>query len=284
MPDIHADRVLILDFGAQYTQLIARRVRELGVYSEIYACDVGGEQIKRFAPQAIILSGGPESVYDVKGHEAAPEVFSAGVPVLGICYGMQTMAAQLGGQVELSSHREFGAAQVSVREALNILITEGFVTKGHGRSARVLRLTDAAIIHTYQVRGALEGLAARIIVEQKLSITDLEAAMVELRLAVETNDVRSVIDRVQRFHVCILAKPGNPFLLENGLRLIVPLYAFTLMRALAKGLDASPWVPQVANHQRIVDAIRMGNPQLAEQVVIHVTNRFMERYLEVWGN
>ncbi|PYU56347.1 MAG: hypothetical protein DMG55_24445 [Acidobacteria bacterium] len=180
--------------------------------------------------------------------------------------------------------REFGAAQVSVREALNILITEGFVTKGHGRSARVLRLTDPAIIHTYQVRGALEGLAARLIVEQELAIADLETAMVELRRAVETNEVRSVIDRVQRFHVCMLAKPGNPFLLENGLRLIVPLYAFTLMRALAKGLDASPWVPQVANHQRIVDAIRMGNPQIAEQVVIHVTNRFMERYLEVWGD
>jgi len=112
MPDIHADRVLILDFGAQYTQLIARRVRELGVYSEIYSCDVDGEQIKRFAPKAIILSGGPESVYDVKGHEAPPEVFSSGVPVLGICYGMQTMAAQLGGQVESSSRREFGAAQV----------------------------------------------------------------------------------------------------------------------------------------------------------------------------
>ena len=67
MADIHADRVLILDFGAQYTQLIARRVRELGVYSEIYSCDVDGGQIKQFAPKAIILSGGPESVYDVKG-------------------------------------------------------------------------------------------------------------------------------------------------------------------------------------------------------------------------
>jgi len=76
--------------------------------------------------------------------------------------------------------REFGAAQVSVREALNILIAEGFVTKGHGRSARVLRLTDSAIIHTYQVRGALEGLAARIIVEQKLPIADLEAARAEV--------------------------------------------------------------------------------------------------------
>lgn len=185
--------------------------------------------------------------------------------------------------VERRWAREFGAAQVSIREALNILIAEGFVTKGHGRSARVLRLTDSAIIHTYQVRGALEGLAARIVVEQKLPIADLEAAMIDLRLAVESNDVRSVIDRVQKFHLCLLKKPGNPFLLENGQRLIVPLYAFTLMQALAKGLDASPWVPQVPNHQRIVDAIRMGSPQLAEQVVIHVTNHFMEHYLEVWG-
>jgi len=112
MPDIHADRVLILDFGAQYTQLIARRVRELGVYSEIYACDADADAIRRFAPTAIILSGGPESVYDVKGPQAPPEVFALGVPVLGICYGMQTMAAQLGGQVESSRHREFGAAQV----------------------------------------------------------------------------------------------------------------------------------------------------------------------------
>ncbi len=112
MTDIHADRILILDFGAQYTQLIARRVRELGVYSEIYPCDVGAAEIKRFAPKAVILSGGPESVYAEKSPEAPPEVFELGVPVLGICYGMQTMAAQLGGQVQLSTHREFGAAQL----------------------------------------------------------------------------------------------------------------------------------------------------------------------------
>jgi GMP synthase (glutamine-hydrolysing) len=112
MSDIHASRVLILDFGSQYTQLIARRVRELGVYSEIYACDVDGAQIKAFAPKAIILSGSPDSVYDAKGASAPAEVYTAGVPVLGICYGMQSMAAQLGGKVEGSSHREFGAAQV----------------------------------------------------------------------------------------------------------------------------------------------------------------------------
>jgi GMP synthase (glutamine-hydrolysing) len=121
MADIHADRILILDFGAQYTQLIARRVREIGVYSEIYGCDVDPAEIARFAPTAVILSGGPESVYDVEGPTAPAVVFELGVPVLGICYGMQTMAAQLGGRVESSTHREFGAAQIRPTAASRLL-------------------------------------------------------------------------------------------------------------------------------------------------------------------
>jgi GMP synthase (glutamine-hydrolysing) len=136
MPDIHADRVLILDFGAQYTQLIARRVRELGVYSEIYACDVSAEDIERFKPKAIILSGGPESVYDTKGMEAPAVVFALGVPVLGICYGMQTMAAQLGGQVESSTHREFGAAQI--RPTLESRLLDGLEDNRDAQGRRVL--------------------------------------------------------------------------------------------------------------------------------------------------
>jgi GMP synthase (glutamine-hydrolysing) len=112
MPDIHADRILILDFGSQYTQLIARRVRELGVYSEVHAWDADPETLRRFAANAVILSGSPESVNDFQGPAAPDEIFNWGVPVLGICYGMQTMAAQLGGQVESSTLREFGYAQV----------------------------------------------------------------------------------------------------------------------------------------------------------------------------
>jgi GMP synthase (glutamine-hydrolysing) len=112
MTDIHADRILILDFGAQYTQLIARRVRELGVYSEILPWDVSPEEIASFAPKAVILSGGPESVYQTQGPAAPRRVFEMNVPVLGICYGMQTMAAELGGEVESSTHREFGFARV----------------------------------------------------------------------------------------------------------------------------------------------------------------------------
>jgi GMP synthase (glutamine-hydrolysing) len=107
------ERILILDFGSQYTQLIARRVREAGVYSEIYAWDADEASIEAFAPDGIILSGGPESVIEAAPPRAAQVVFELGKPVLGICYGMQTMAAQLGGSVETSAHREFGYAMVT---------------------------------------------------------------------------------------------------------------------------------------------------------------------------
>jgi GMP synthase (glutamine-hydrolysing) len=115
MHDIHSDRILILDFGSQYTQLIARRVREAGVYSEVHHTGITADEIKVFNPNGIILSGGPESVTAENTLIAPPYVFEAGVPVLGICYGMQTMAAQLGGKVGASTHREFGFAQVRAR-------------------------------------------------------------------------------------------------------------------------------------------------------------------------
>ncbi len=114
MTDIHAHKILILDFGSQYTQLIARRVREIGVYSEVRAYDITEEEIREYAPNGIILSGGPESTV-ASGSPRAPEcVFEMGLPVLGICYGMQTMAVQLGGAVEGSDKQEFGYAQVKI--------------------------------------------------------------------------------------------------------------------------------------------------------------------------
>jgi GMP synthase (glutamine-hydrolysing) len=111
-PDIHAHRLLILDFGSQYTQLIARRVRECGVYSEVHPWDMTAEAVKAFGPAGVVLSGGPESVNLDDPPRVSPAVFELGVPVLGICYGMQTMAAELGGKVEASAHREFGYAEI----------------------------------------------------------------------------------------------------------------------------------------------------------------------------
>jgi GMP synthase (glutamine-hydrolysing) len=109
------DKILILDFGAQYSQLIARRVREAQVYCELHPFDVDEAFLRRFSPRGVILSGGPASVYENATPKAPDAVFKLGIPVLGICYGMQTMAAQLGGQVENSRVREFGYAEVRAR-------------------------------------------------------------------------------------------------------------------------------------------------------------------------
>src|SRR5713226_164722 len=108
------DRILILDFGSQVTQLIARRVRESGVYCEIHPHTIGEDRVRDFAPCGIILSGGPASLTEAASPRAPEVVFRLGVPVLGICYGMQTMCAQLGGRVTSSDHQEFGRAFIDV--------------------------------------------------------------------------------------------------------------------------------------------------------------------------
>ncbi|CAK2130293.1 glutamine-hydrolyzing GMP synthase [Vibrio crassostreae] len=112
--NIHDQRILILDFGSQYTQLVARRIREIGVYCELWSWDVEEADIREFNPDGIILSGGPESVTEENSPRAPQYVFDSGVPVFGICYGMQTMAEQLGGKVATSTEREFGYAAVQV--------------------------------------------------------------------------------------------------------------------------------------------------------------------------
>ncbi|MEJ2761019.1 MAG: glutamine-hydrolyzing GMP synthase [Gammaproteobacteria bacterium] len=134
MVDIHSDKVLILDFGSQYTQLIARRVREAKVYCEIHPFDLDENAIRAIAPRAVILSGGPESVTLAKGFRAPDCVFTLGVPVLGICFGMQTMAQQLGGRVEAAAKREFGPARVRARGHSRLLegIQDETNAQGHG--------------------------------------------------------------------------------------------------------------------------------------------------------
>ena len=133
MSDQH-DRILILDFGSQVTQLIARRVREAHVYCEIHPNDVSDEFIRDFKPRGIILSGSHASTYEDRDLRAPQAVWEAGVPVLGICYGMFTMAVQLGGDVEPSSHREFGYAEVRAHGHSRLLngIEDFSTTEGHG--------------------------------------------------------------------------------------------------------------------------------------------------------
>jgi GMP synthase (glutamine-hydrolysing) len=127
--DIHRDKILILDFGGQYTQLIAR-----GVYSEIHPWDISDGEVRAFAPRGVILGGGPESVLDRNPPKAPAAVFELGVPVLGICYGMQTMAVQLGGKVEGTHSREFGYAELRARGHSELLreIEDRVNGEGHG--------------------------------------------------------------------------------------------------------------------------------------------------------
>ncbi len=119
--NIHQHRILILDFGSQYSQLIARRVRELGVYCELYPCDADVAVLQHFNPHGIILSGGPETLTREESPRIPPAIFSLGRPVLGICYGMQAMALQLGGKVDTVSKREYGYAQVKIENPSQLL-------------------------------------------------------------------------------------------------------------------------------------------------------------------
>ena len=119
--NIHGDRILILDFGSQWTRLIARRVREIGVFCEVHQAGMSDQALKDFAPRGVILSGGPESVVGDATPKASKAVFEQSVPVLGICYGMQDMAAQLGGKVLPGTHREFGMENMTVTAGSRLL-------------------------------------------------------------------------------------------------------------------------------------------------------------------
>jgi GMP synthase (glutamine-hydrolysing) len=160
------DRVLILDFGSQVTQLIARRVRESGVYCEIHPFGMAADKLASFAPKAIILSGGPASVADIGTPRAPQQVFEMGVPVLGICYGQMTMAAQLGGQVESGHDREFGRASLEIRESCALF--EGLWKPGERHQVWMShgdRITAAP--PGFRVVGVSEGAPFAVIADDK---------------------------------------------------------------------------------------------------------------------
>jgi len=158
MRNIHRDKILILDFGAQYTQLIARRIREIGVYCEVWAWDHDPDEIAKFAPKGIIFSGGPESTTAADAPAAPQTAYDSGFPILGICYGMQTMAAQLGGATESADAREFGHAHVDILEKDALL--EGL--SDHAGAKRL----DVWMSHGDHVAKAPPGFAVTAVTER----------------------------------------------------------------------------------------------------------------------
>ncbi len=175
MTDIHAHRVLILDFGSQYTQLIARRVREAGVYCELLPWDLSDAEIREFRPRAIILSGGPESVTGEDTPRAPAAVFELGVPVLGICYGMQTMAEQLGGKVHPAQQHEYGYAQV----------------RAHGHTALLKDIEDHTSPEGY---GLLD-----VWMSHGDQVTELPAGF-KLMASTDTAPIAGMADEERRFY------------------------------------------------------------------------------------
>ena len=196
MADIHNHKILILDFGSQFTQLIARRVREAGVYCEIYACDVEPDKIAAFKPRGIILSGGPESVASETRHPVNSIVFELNVPVLGICYGMQAMAAYFGGEVAPHGKSEFGHATVRARGHSKLLkdIQDHVNEDGHG-------LLDVWMSHGDRVESLPEGfkLIASTDNAPVAGFADEERKLYALQFHVEVTHTKQGSQIIRRF-------------------------------------------------------------------------------------
>ncbi len=207
--DIHSHRILIIDFGSQYTQLIARRVREAGVYCEIWPYDHCEEVIAEHPPRGVILSGGPETVTSEDTPRAPDSVFQLGVPVLGICYGMQTMAAQLGGQVASSERHEYGYAQVRARGHSHLLrdIEDHTSPEGYG-------LLDVWMSHGDRVEALPPGFKPIATTDNAplAGMADEERGYYGLQFHPEVTHTRQgqrIVDRFL-FEICVCEALWNP--------------------------------------------------------------------------
>jgi DNA-binding GntR family transcriptional regulator len=166
---------------------------------------------------------------------------------------------------------ELEVAQASIREAINILAAEGFVTKRSGSSARVTELTLQAVAQIYQVRSVLEGLAARLSVENRAELRDLQQAVADIHSAAECNNMRALSERDLKFHLLLCQKSGNYFLAEDHRRLVVPLFAFVIMRVQEEPAWSREWRSRAGEqHQEIIEAVRSGEPSNAEEHVKHL--------------
>ncbi|MBI4908296.1 MAG: GntR family transcriptional regulator [Acidobacteria bacterium] len=185
--------------------------------------------------------------------------------------------------VEAYWAREFGVAQASVREAINLLVADGFLVKNAGRSARVPVYTEADVARIYEVRGALEGLAAELAAASSSDLSAMQTALYEMESAAAAGDLRKLIDSDLAFHLALAAASRNPVLEEMLARLLRPLFTFVLARMVEMHESAERWSAVLPTHARIVDLIREGNPSLAGQYVRHCIGRFAESAHTVWS-
>ncbi|RXS94900.1 GntR family transcriptional regulator [Silvibacterium dinghuense] len=184
--------------------------------------------------------------------------------------------------VEGTWARRFGVAQGSIREAINILAQDGFVTKASGRSARVVSLTEQDVLQIFALRGVLEGLAARLVAESSADIAPLAAALDQMRQALKEDDAEHMLDGDLSFHLELCRLSGNPYLLDHARRVILPLFAFARIRVLTTGQTADVWGKDIEIHQRIIDLVHEGPGDLAEQYVHNAMRRFGQSAYDNW--
>jgi len=178
--------------------------------------------------------------------------------------------------------RKFGVAQGSIREAINILAQEGFVSKAPGRSARVVHLTEQDVLRLYELRGALEGLAGRLASERRADTTELQNAVKMMRRAVKENKAAELLDADLSFHLELCQLSGNPYLVEYAKRILLPFFAFVRMRVVASGQETTPWNQDLEAHQRIHDFVREGEGRIAEQYIQQVMAKFSSTAYDQW--
>lgn len=176
----------------------------------------------------------------------------------------------------------FGVAQGSIREAINILAQEGFVSKAAGRSARVIHLSERDVVQMYQLRGAIEGLAARLAAEARPDLKELQAAVEGMRRSASAGDLEALLDCDSRFHLELCRLSGNPHLVEHARRILLPFFAFVRMRVAASGQQTAAWDRDLEAHQRILELIQEGEGEVAEQYVRRAMERFAKTAYDNW--
>ncbi|PYU56338.1 MAG: hypothetical protein DMG55_24385 [Acidobacteria bacterium] len=180
--------------------------------------------------------------------------------------------------------KKFGVAQGSIREAINILALEGFVKKESGRSARVVHLTEKDVAQLYELRGTLEGLAARLAAQVRPDLSKIQFAVDSMRHAANEGNCEALLQHDLHFHLGLCELSGNPFIVEQSRRLLVPFFAFVGMRVAASGQTTSPWDKDLEAHQRIIDLVREAEGEVAEQYVKKAMARFAKTAYDNWEN
>jgi DNA-binding GntR family transcriptional regulator len=183
--------------------------------------------------------------------------------------------------VEVKWAKLLKISQTSVREALNILLAEGFVQKGSGRTAQVTRLTDEEITHSYELRAVLEGYAARILAQKKVHLGELEQTLSDMRSAIDCHNIRAFYERDLRFHLLLAEKAGNGMLVQALKRVILPLFAFVVMRVQGARTEDEQWIRSLEQHKRIIDALKTHDPVFAERLVTQTVSAFLEETKDI---